>query len=434
MATRYDNRLLWDLIYTVCNSKDLASRVAIMNIPLHEWSGESQAQVIKSITSMYKCGMEIPRFKFLHQNRLLNDETRTAVRTVASDPNEPPQLIDPSSLQQAIANMHEDYQRACIADATKELIAQLSKGGSVSTMKETLHELNNALSDIASNDCITVSKDGVSSETWNDLADSEKNIAAIKTGWKTFDEKCSGIPGAGLTFITAPTGNGKSHVAVSLATKCSMEFQQQVVMATIEMTAMEYFERHVKSTTGVPLDQGFVAASKEAKKAVYRAHTKATENMGEGRLTIFVPQKTVDIIAVLDQAKSYGATMIIVDYLQLFYDDNNRTNRTEYLKKLTSLAHNWGIKNKIAVVMLAQLNADGKMAWVTGASTDAACWLTFEVTQENRDAGQTEINVEKYRGRIDKWSFWVDLDYRRSRIWESESRRGIGSNYPSEER
>jgi KaiC/GvpD/RAD55 family RecA-like ATPase len=413
---------VWNLLYTLCNITDKTENsskdiLQIISLPNDAWVREGESyehhpHVIRYIKRCMSSAKQLPMFSDLVLVQEIPKATRKVIETLLETgtlKNLPSRSIDAH-----VDNMIFEMKIRLAVTLQKELTEaiQATDLDAINAANQKYVIAVNSNNDIAS---LKLDRTIKISELFTNLCDAETMGVPVPTGWDVFDSRAKGIPGAGITYITAPVGHGKSHMVVHLAESIASEQELTVAVISLEMTNEEYLERVIRKSTGIQYEHALAFNDAATQQLVFKKAKETIRKM-KGRLHLINPDGNEDIITHLEAARSLGARIVFVDYLQLYSSTNPRINRTEYLKSMPTRIKAWCLKHKIAVVLLAQLNDEGLIYGSKLSHADCDCWLSFEYPQEMRDVGQIEVQVKKHRHTKDFWSFHLYADYSRSTL------------------
>jgi replicative DNA helicase len=233
----------------------------------------------------------------------------------------------------------------------------------------------------------------------------------IKTGWDEFDRRTGGFNRSDLVVLTATFGGGKSVAALTLYRNMHRA-KHSVALASMEMDQQEIIERLLSSTSKVEYSKlRLGTTSKEEKKTIINSFD-AFDASG-GRWSLFTPSREVTIQDIFNTLSSYKYDVIFIDYIGLLkHMGNNKNMREDQL--LGETARYCKIKAKelnCVVVLLAQLNDEGKVFGARAITHHANFWFKWNITDEDKTKGFVTIEQGKARG-AECYDFTLTTNFR----------------------
>lgn len=178
----------------------------------------------------------------------------------------------------------------------------------------------------------------------------------ITLGFSELDERLHGAKAGQVIVIGGRPGTGKSAIVTNIVHHVAQ--RSGVLIASIEMTADELFDRMLCSQLGVSLGE---------LRPLARDETKA-DSLDEARtsiaqLPIVIDDSTDQTVASIGarariMKRKQGLGLIVVDYLQLVTPTNKRDPREQQVATVA-----WGLKVlakqlEVPVIALVQLNRE----------------------------------------------------------------------------
>ncbi len=212
--------------------------------------------------------------------------------------------------------------------------------------------------DFAKQDFTTLTQELDHSFERYDLAHQNRGqLHGVPTGFKSLDNKLSGLQPANLVILAARPSMGKTTLALNIARNAAVKHGKKIGMFSLEMSADQLVDRLVSLEAGIDswkLRTGLLGERDFAKIA------NAMDALS--RAEIFVDDNSA--LTVMDmraRARRLHATkgldMVIVDYLQMMdaggaKSDNRVQEISEISRALKSLAR----ELKVPVLALSQLS------------------------------------------------------------------------------
>lgn len=181
------------------------------------------------------------------------------------------------------------------------------------------------------------------------------NENLVPTGWPMLDKMFAGgfLPNE-LIIIAARPGVGKTAAALQLAVDC----QKKVVMFSLEMSKAQIVPRILAALS---LTNTKIAARKPSQvpESVRKNLLQAAPSLLEAAERIIVldqPDQTIETVRRYARREvDAGATMVIIDYLQLL-DCKNAESRERAVAQISRELKNMSKELNVPVICLAQMN------------------------------------------------------------------------------
>jgi replicative DNA helicase len=227
----------------------------------------------------------------------------------------------------------------------------------------------------------------------------EDNSAQIlRTGIAPFDEQAGGFALGSLVLMGAPSGCGKSLVAGALATNMA-ENGYKVSLTPLEMSEAEMHNRIMAKITRYPLKkirlQQLATGEKADAEAKMDAWNEKVAAKG-GRLTIYKPQGDVSIQEVLAATAAYKSDVKIIDYVGLLAGADGEEQWKE-LGKIARFCKIHAEAENCVVILLVQVNEDGKVKYSSGMAEHATNALLWSNIKEIKESGMMFVVQLKSR-------------------------------------
>lgn len=192
-------------------------------------------------------------------------------------------------------------------------------------------------------------------ETLKNLGNGQSEYLGLSTGFKKLDSITSGLCGPDLTVIAAGPGEGKSTLALNIATHVSMNVGK-VLFFSYEMKEEQLIYKIISSELNIPvLDvrKGKLPKDYTKKCKAYNASLKIFDS-GE---------HTIDEIVSISKSENISdpVKLVIIDYLQLvpvgIHGARGQT-RNEIVGIISRQLKKLAMSLNIPVIVLSQLNRD----------------------------------------------------------------------------
>ena len=242
----------------------------------------------------------------------------------------------------------------------------------------------------------------------------------LKTGFTQFDEEAGGLDRGTLNIIAAPSGGGKSTLAMNMAVNAYLLFSYNATIVGLELTMKESMERLSACVSGVPFGaihkriQTFkqMRAVKQAWLR-FRKHGRATKARFN---TVFASSMTVH--EIWQRVAPYNYDVIVVDYLSMVEPPPNMPSGGTEAQILGENARRFkqmGLALNAAVVLLVQLSDDNRVKYSRAVEEHADSVWIFR--QTDADVEDHEINVMQRKGRnVARGGFQLTEDFAHMRV------------------
>ena len=242
-------------------------------------------------------------------------------------------------------------------------------------------------------------------------------ITGIPSGFIDLDKKTSGFQRSDLIIIAGRPSMGKTALAMNIAENAAIEEKLNVVVFSLEMTALQLSMRSLSSLSSI--NTGIIRSGA----------------LGDGQEGVENWTKLDHALSLLDKAPIYidstpgisplqitaisrrmqrdvGIDLIIIDYLQLLQMKDNESNRATELSNITRELKFLAKELDVPVIALSQLNRSvesrpNKRPLMSdlresGAIEQDADLILFIYRDEvydktSKHVGIAEVNVAKHR-------------------------------------
>lgn len=182
------------------------------------------------------------------------------------------------------------------------------------------------------------------------------NTATVKTGYRFSDSK-GGIRLNNLVVIGAWTSVGKSSLALNITVNTAVS-GVPVAYYSLEMSAVELWSRIFSSYTNV-------SAGKILSYPLRRDEVSLIDQKSDqlSTLPIYIDDKATTsfkkmLRSVRTMVKKYGIKMFVVDYLQIFAQNNSKGNEESAISSMARECKNICRELNICCLLLSQLRRD----------------------------------------------------------------------------
>ena len=194
------------------------------------------------------------------------------------------------------------------------------------------------------------------------LLETKGNLSGLATHFRDLDQLTSGLKGGELIVIAARPGEGKTTLALNVASNISQIEKQAVLLYSLEMSHMELMIRLLCSKTQIFHDQlkrGQLTGEKEKRiqKGIDEICNAPLYIDDTGAITIWecVARSRKFQIDLEQQGKKLG--LVIIDYLQLMSDpDARRMGRQQEVATISRCLKQLARTLNVPVIAVSQLN------------------------------------------------------------------------------
>lgn len=186
-------------------------------------------------------------------------------------------------------------------------------------------------------------------------------VTGVPTGITKLDNLLGGLQDGNLILIAARPGLGKTSMAVSIASRCGIEFKCPALFFSLEMMRMEIVERLFVQRSQVDsqaLRRGFV--DEKGWQRLHRAQRALHDAW------IYIDDQAVTLREIRAKAIRWrakhpaGKAIVVVDYLQLADAEGQRRGETraEQVARISKGLKRLAKDLKVPIVALSQLSRE----------------------------------------------------------------------------
>lgn len=442
----YSSRIELQIIRTICKNNKISLHLlqAVDNRMFHTMAAKNAMVRIKSL--LKKDG-SIPSWNIIKEDPILSEYREKYDRFKLK-------ILDEENVKDAIRLLKTYYGlREYINLANK--IVEEAKSDSVDIEK---------LSSKVNENINRIQLGGIKSDIWKfgtgdntkDIIKEvveNKGIEGIPTRFKNWDKMNGKIPNTAVMLIGGMTGGGKSLMA---ATMCkNMAYGGDLpCLVSLEMSVHEMAARLLASIAEVPIHvimQGKESLenhglylhdndkeryqswktelklkkeinSKNITAAIIKKKYNDWKKEARGSYRLFESEAPLDMTQTLYSIKSYipDTNCIIIDYIALL-EGVSGDNDWRKLAEAVREAKVFAVKNKIPVIVLAQLGADEELRYSKRMKDHADIAWFWKANREDRDKEITTVTINQHKARnMNPASFKLDIHWKYMKIKDHE--------------
>lgn len=264
-----------------------------------------------------------------------------------------------------------------------------------------------------------------------------KQETGSETGFEGLDKDIGGLHGGELLLIGAPSGVGKTTIALNIGLNLTQkklgENANGLLFFSLEMTEEEVTDKIISCKTNIPLKQIREGAISEEQRA--KIEFEIREVLCEQNILIDCANNTIDDIEkkakVMMRKEPYS--FLIVDYIQIIKSNKIMSNALryeklgEYSQRLKALAKDL----KIPILILSQVNknweqgAEPNVGWIRESQNivNDSDYILIVVPDKNHH-GFADMHLVKARHAEKNKKYRLAIDGWRSKVWDT------GENVP----
>nr|YP_010330091.1 replication helicase subunit [Porphyridium aerugineum]UNJ17807.1 replication helicase subunit [Porphyridium aerugineum] len=194
-------------------------------------------------------------------------------------------------------------------------------------------------------------------EVSTDFTEDKKNMMGVPSGFRELDLLTQGFQNSDLIIIAGRPSMGKTAFALNIASNVATSFDKKVIIFSLEMSKKQLFFRLISSKsriTSIRLKNGQLS----------NYHISKIQNLIEQMSNIYIDDSpnlsSYDIIDRIETNAGKNIGMIVIDYLQLMYADNqavnNSYNRVQELSNITRSLKSIARKLQVPIILISQVN------------------------------------------------------------------------------
>lgn len=367
-------------------------------------------EAYQRITAILRSSGDFPTWDALCSDPIISESARLILK---ANEEKPIRKYSEKSVENLLGTL--DMYRKCrgLYNAAK-LIEQNLEADRIDADKVT-EELSNMVSHIRTGSdsehlIYHIGKNNNSTQLVRELLDNSKK-QFVPTGFRVFDDKNGGFPYGSLVLVAATTGAGKTTMANQLFINMTTKEYTDCVLVSLEMSEDRIMSRVLGNLGELPVTKVTQKRlSPDEKKVMTATYRKLVNKLkvNKTRYSIFSPKRGVTIEDVFAILRPYNYKVTLVDYIGLL-EGADGDDQWKQLSKIARVAKVYAEATGNIVILLAQLNDEGKLKYSKGPAEHADIAWFWKGSDEQEDVSTLEIRQHKARNLL-KFPFRLKSD------------------------
>lgn len=382
------------VIRTICDSQE---RFAVLGRVNAEFFGSDECkEIFLRISTLIGAGKPAPTSLVLQNDQALSESSRALLSNTQS-----PVLVD-DNLEVALEILNKHRKARILSKMVVETVEKMKSDDPdvdsvVSALESTLAACHTGSSQRS--EMLHISADNVDELVKSVEADLDSPVDdIIPTGFREFDTRTGGFRKKNVITIASVSGGGKT------AMMCQMALNQylmgfNVCIVSYEMDHIELKYRILSNVSQVfHSNITLKRLSPEQRAIVLKKWANFIRGSGlKNRLTIWCPERSLNIPEISMEIKPLGYDICYVDYLSLLRDDPKKAmweTLGDHARSAKLCANNLNM----AYVLLAQYDsAENKIKYSAAITNNSSFVWAWDVKPEDREAGRIQVQQLKAR-------------------------------------
>jgi len=258
------------------------------------------------------------------------------------------------------------------------------------------------------------------------LSNSSQSLRGVSTGFKSLDNKLSGLQRSDLIILAARPSVGKTALALDIARQTALHHDSSVLIFSLEMSSNQLVDRMLAAESKV--DAWKLRTGKVRSDTDFGKLRDALDRLSSAKIHIDdnAGNTVLNMRSVARRVKrEHGLDIIIVDYLQLMSPSGRFKNSDNMVQHITEISRSLKILARemdVPVLALSQLSraveqrggkprlSDLRDSGSIEQDADIVMFIHRE-REENGRSSNAEILIEKHRnGPVGKIDMIFDTD------------------------
>ncbi len=425
-------------IKTLCSSRKEVAGTLMSAVDIDTFHTDAAKEAYERIQKILQHKGEVPSFSVLCSDPKLSDETREKLLEVTKN-------IRTVEGAQDLADKLLEHRRARGAYFLgKKIMSTLEKPTiDIDDLVAFIQKEGSKLAQVKSQEetIFNIGKDDNTLDLAESILFEKREPVFIPTGFVTFDDRNGGFLRRQATLVAGTTGAGKSSLAGQLAMN-QASIGYKVVLVPLEMGVDETIARMIANVAKLENKEVQFQKLTENEKNLawkrWRRFQKKIANAG-GRLTLYKPTTEVSMQQVFAALHTYSFDICYIDYIGLLAGVNGDRNESQWLQMGNAVRYGkiYADQTNRAVVVLAQLDSEGKVRYSRAMEEHAATTWYFVATKESRESGNVRFDMTKGRnqelmsfvlGNDPATQSWRDLQVESNETTTDQATGGSSSN------
>jgi replicative DNA helicase len=181
-------------------------------------------------------------------------------------------------------------------------------------------------------------------------------LRGVATGIRPLDNILGGLHKSDLIVLAARPSVGKSAFAIDIARHISSHEKKTIAFFSLEMPAIQIFERMLAQQTGINL---WTLRMGQIKDDQYAKYNEGVAKLADSK--IFIDDTAgINIMQLRSKARKLmlenSLDLIVIDYLQLMQGNSSTDNRAQEIGEISRSLKILARELNIPVIALSQLN------------------------------------------------------------------------------
>jgi replicative DNA helicase len=399
----FDTTTELQIIRTICDT-DFRSKV-LARVDEEYFGFDCSKQIFERIKILIASNKPVPTTEVFRNDEALSDETKAFISNPAISP-----LRTEDDIEVSLEQLGK-YRKARLLFSTVSNIVETMQGQDpdLDTVVDSIEStLQKCRSGHKKSEMVHYEKGKINELTKMVMDDLEvQDTGAIPTGFGLYDKKVGGFRRKSAVCMASVPGGGKTAMMLQCAAnQYLMGFN--VCVVSYEMEEVELRYRLLSSISRIEHDKiNLKRLTKMHKELIEKAWREFLESSpSNNRLTIWTPERELNIPEIGMELKAYGYDIVYIDYLGLLKMDPKK----QLWEMLGVHARNAKlVANSLnaCLVLLAQLDDEtNKIKYSKAIIANAHVVWTWENGEKEVESGIIEIKQPKNRS-AQPFSFYL---------------------------
>jgi replicative DNA helicase len=230
------------------------------------------------------------------------------------------------------------------------------------------------------------------------ISENPGKLKGYSYGIKGLDQKTGGLCAPDLIVVSGQTSDGKTAFAMNVVESVCIAQRIPTLVFSLEMTDSEIAERILQANAEVDLFKLRIGVSLTEKN--YHDLTVSAGRLSESPLYL-CDDSDLTMRQIRAKARRYkakhGIGFIVIDYTQLVGPDDSKENRERQVANISGQAKQMAKELKSPVMILSQLNDDGKLRESRAIGMDGNVVLKLDTPDPENAPNERDLWICKQR-------------------------------------